>query len=763
MLAIYSITLFVSAILLFTLEPMVGKMLLPKCGGTPAVWNTCMVFYQVVLLLGYAYAHVSTSLLKVRRQAAFHLAVLVLPLLVLPIAFRANAVPPSEQNPSLWLLAQLTLVVGLPFFAVSTTAPLLQRWFVNTGHEGSSDPYFLYSTSNAGSLLALVSYPFLIEPLIGLATQAYVWTACYAILIGLIACCAAAMWMACRKRAGEASVAPDNTSCPSERLGDDQAPAAGRPISLRRRLSWIMLALIPSSLMLGVTTHISTDIAAVPLLWIIPLVLYLLSFVIVFARRPLVPHWLMISAMPYAVLLMPLLAFRHTMKFWITIPVHLLTFFIVAMVCHGELARTRPEAKRLTEFYLWMSLGGVLGGMFNSLLAPQIFTYVVEYPLMLVAACFFRPAGQSGEKRGEFDFRDGLWITGLAAAALVMIELTSRILAPGGFVAEYTRRYENLDTVLGCVLVYGVPAIMCFSFRGRRVRFALGTAVLFVAVGLYTNGQSGDILFAVRDFYGVNRVCVLKGRDKCDRYHALVNGNIIHGLQEMYPTPKCRPIGYYYSNGPLCDVTYAFDQSKPNRRVGIIGLGTGSIAAFASPGQHFTFYEIDPAVIRIASDDCFFTFLKECKGKCEVVPGDARIRLADAPDGQYDTIILDAFSSDSIPMHLLTREALQLYCSKLKDDGILVLHVTNRYLNLEPVLAVLAEKNNLVCLSRSDYELTEEEKLDYKYPARYMVMARHKADLGNLNENPKWSRPEILAGVHEWTDDYTNILSVLYW
>ena len=495
MLALYSFTLFISAILLFSLEPMVGKMLLPKCGGTPAVWNTCMVFYQVVLLLGYAYAHLSTSFLGVRRQAAIHIAILVLPLLVLPVVFSAHAVPPLQQNPSLWLLAQLTLVVGLPFFVVSTTAPLLQRWFVNTGHEGSNDPYFLYSTSNAGSLLALLSYPFLIEPLMGLVTQSYVWAAGYAILIVLIVCCAAGMWIAFRKESRRQPAQQDDLSRLLEHRCNDSVSATGQAVTLKRRLSWIMLALIPSSLMLGVTTYISTDIASAPLLWVIPLLLYLLSFVIVFARKPLLPHRLMIAAMPYAVLMMPLLAFRNTMKFWITIPIHLLAFFIVAMVCHGELARDRPEAKRLTEFYLWMSLGGVLGGMLNSLVAPQIFTYVLEYPLMLAAACFFRPAGLNGAKRTEFNLRDGLWIMGFIAMALIMVEFARRILSPESFVSEYTRRYENLDTVLACILVYGVPAIVCFSFRTRPIRFALGVAALFITVGLYTNAQIGRRYF----------------------------------------------------------------------------------------------------------------------------------------------------------------------------------------------------------------------------------------------------------------------------
>jgi len=744
MLVLYSFALFVSAVLLFSLEPMVGKMLLPRCGGTPAVWNTCMVFFQTVLLLGYAYSHWSTSFLGVRRQAIIHLAVIFLPLLVLPILFSTHANPPPNQDPSLWLLVQLTLVVGLPFFVISTTAPLLQRWFINTGHAGSSDPYFLYSTSNAGSLLALLSYPFLIEPCMGLLAQTYFWTAGYVLLILLIISCAAVMWIAYRP---DAHTQPGTQSDGQQSLksrDEDHISTSGPASVFGQRLEWVLLAFVPSSLMLGATTHITTDIASAPLLWVIPLVLYLLTFVIVFARKPIISHSLMIAAMPYAVLIMPLLVFGIPMKFWIIIPIHLATFFIVAMVCHGELARTRPGTSRLTEFYLWMSLGGVLGGMFNTLVAPQIFTSVAEYPLMLVAACFLRTPNKGLAKRTDFNLRDVMWLMGLIAVALAMIGITRCIEARHSFIVNS--------------LVYGAPAVICFGFRERPIRFALGIGVIFLTVTCHVSFQSGDIIFAERDFYGVNRIRVMR-----NRFNALINGNVIHGIQEMYPTPRGEPLGYYSRSGPLGDLACAFDQTKAKRHVAIIGLGTGSIAAYARPGQRFTFYEIDPTVIRIATDARLFTYLKECPGEYNVITGDARIRLADAPDGRFDTIILDAFSSDSIPMHLLTTEALQLYCRKLKADGVLVLHISNKYLNLEPVLATLAEKNNLVCLTSEDLNVTPEEEREGKLISRYMVMARHMNDLGRLPENSRWHKPAPPAGVHEWTDDYSNILSVLCW
>jgi SAM-dependent methyltransferase len=748
MLLLYSSAIFVSAVLLFSLEPMVGKMLLPQCGGAAAVWNACMVFYQGVLLLGYAYAHLTTRLLGARRQALLHAAVILLPFAVLPMIFTGRGGPPPFANPTLWLLAQLTVTVGLPFFVVSATAPLLQRWFYATGCPGARDPYFLYSTSNAGSLLALLSYPFLIEPQIGLVNQTHYWTAGYGLLALLILACAAALWLRGRKIADVENLIGDEEASNSRRLTaaeNDclQTPAAVSHLALfRQRLYWLCLAFIPSSLMLGATAHIATDIAAVPLLWIMPLVLYLLSFVIVFARRPPIPHGLMIAAMPIAVLLFPAFYSPFYVKFWIAVPAHLLTFFIVAMVCHGELARSRPDARRLTEFYLWMSVGGVLGGMFNALAAPLLFTWVVEYPLILAAACFFKPAVRDRVKRTEFNRWDVAWLLGLIAAALIMAELSK------------CPKVQNHYWIAG--ILYAGPAIFCWCFRNRPLRFALGVSALLLIVFYCVVAQFGNVLLAKRNFYGVKRI-----RRDAD-FHCLINGNINHGIQRMHPQPSSEPLGYYHRKGPLGDLACALDQSKPKRRVAVIGLGTGAIAAYARPGQHYTFFEIDPDVIQIARNPRLFTYLRDCRGECDIIEGDARLRIAEAQDNQFDTIILDAFSSDSIPLHLLTREALQLYCRKLKSDGVLVLHISNRYLDLEPVLAALAQNNRLVCFAR-DAGVSDEEDRNGHYGSHYLVMARRERDLGGLPKKSEWKHPVAPAGLRPWTDDYSNILSALEW
>src|SRR5262245_44359022 len=361
---------------MFVVQPMVGKMILPSLGGSPAVWNTCMVFFQAVLLAGYAYAHGTTARLGVRRQAALHLGLLLLPLLALPVAVAADGGPPSDTHPVPWPLALLTLSVGLPFFLVSTSAPLLQKWFAGTGHPAARDPYFLYAASNLGSMLALLGYPILVEPYWPLAEQGVGWAWGYGALVVLTAFCALLLW---RAPAAAAADAPAD--------GPD-----GPPPGWGQTLRWLALALVPSSLMLSVTTYVTTDIASIPLLWVAPLAIYLLTFILVFARRPLLPHRLVVAVAPVAVVLLAaVILCRVTEPVWLLLPLHLLGLFVVALVCHGALAQERPPARYLTGFFLWMSLGGVLGGLFNALVAPQVFSGVAEYPLVLVAACLLLP------------------------------------------------------------------------------------------------------------------------------------------------------------------------------------------------------------------------------------------------------------------------------------------------------------------------------------------------------------------------------------
>ncbi|HUU85739.1 MAG TPA: fused MFS/spermidine synthase [Phycisphaerae bacterium] len=737
----FTATLFVSALLLFLVQPMVGKMILPMFGGTPAVWNTCMVFFQAVLLAGYAYAHVTTVWLGVRRQAVIHLVLLLIPLAALPIAAASGPAPPAAANPAPWLLWRLLLTVGLPFFVVSTSGPLLQRWFAGTAHPSAGDPYFLYAASNAGSLLALLAYPLLIEPAFPLDAQAQVWTAGYVVLIVMAAGCAAAVWRTC---------SPALATTPRRPTG--VAATVGIPHTalavptLRRRAHWVVLAFVPSSLMLGVTAHITTDLAAVPLLWVIPLALYLLTFVLVFAKRPPIPLAVNVRLLPFVMLPLALLTFLELRAAgWLLVPLHLFVFFVAAMVCHGRLAGSRPSAGHLTEFYLWMSVGGVLGGLFNAIIAPLIFATVVEYPLVMVLACMMMPRRGTAPDTARTKRLDvALPIALAVVAGAIMVGLQTAGITQG---------------VFGRLFAFGVPAIICFSFKDRPLRFGLGFGVLLLTVSYYAGLEKGHRLHVERNFFGTKRVEVAAG----GRLRVLVHGRTKHGIQSTDPARSDEPLAYYHRTGPVGDVFDGLSESRPTARVAIIGLGVGAIAAYAEPDQHFTFYEIDPGVARIAADTRYFTFLAHCRAPCDVVLGDGRLTLGDAPDRQYDLIILDAFSSDAIPTHLLTREAVELYLEKLADDGLLVFHISNRYLGLEPILGNLAREMDLVCAARADLAVRQDEQAEGKLPSHYAALARTAEDLGNLLDHPLWKRVPPDPNAPVWTDQYSNILGLFRW
>jgi spermidine synthase len=781
LLLFYALTLFVSAGLLFLIEPMFAKMVLPLLGGTPAVWNTCMVFFQAALLAGYAYSHAATARLGVRRQAAFHFVLLLLPLAVLPIAVPKDWTPWREANPLPWLLLLLTVAVGLPFFVVATAGPLLQKWFAGTGHPAARDPYFLYSASNLGSMLALLAYPVLLEPNLRLKEQSQLWSAGYLLLIVLTAGCSILLWRS-RQAAGSGHKEKEFRSQKSEGRGQKsqirgRKAEGGEPAvtslpivhySLATTLRWVILAFVPSSLMLSVTTYLTTDIAAIPLLWIIPLAIYLLSFILVFARRPPVPQFLMVRLMPLLILLLTLVMLSvATEPVWLLIPIHLLTFFVVAMVCHGELARLRPPAGYLTQFYLWLAVGGVLGGLFNALVAPLVFNAIIEYPLVLVLACHLRPRlipEEEGERKpgkgknqvtvpsssAASSFSRFPWSRDLAFAVGLGLMTAGLVLGVQAFGWEHGPKSVGL--------MFGLPAALCYTFLDRPVRFGLGIGALFLAGALY-QGVYGGTIDRERSFFGVHRITL----DTTGTQHLLVHGNTVHGRQIMLPEPVDEPLTYYHRSGPIGQVFTALSGPAAKAEVAIVGLGAGSLAAYGETGQHFTYYEIDPTVKRIAEDPRYFTFLRDCKANVTVVLGDARLTLRDALDRQYGLIVMDAFSSDAIPLHLLTREALAMYASKLADDGVLAFHVSNRYLVLQPILADLAHDAHLLCWGQNDVELTEDEKRLGKSPSQWVLMAHKRADLGKLARDARWVQLAARPGVPVWTDDFSNLFSVFKW
>jgi hypothetical protein len=647
---------------------MVAKMVLPLLGGVPAVWTTSILFFQAALLAGYAYAHFALGRLGSRRQAVVQLGLVLVPLVALPIGLPHGWKPPVGTDPIPWLLAVLVLTAGLPMFVVSSTGPVIQRWYASTPHRRARDPYFLFAASNLGSLLGLLIYPAVLERTLSLRDQSHVWTIGYAALIALTVACAAALWRS-----------TDGVGARADRAA---------PIPWDRRARWVVLAFVPSSLMLGVTAQITSQIAPIPLFWVIGLALYLLTLIVAFARRDPMPSRWLVRVLPLLVLAVVFFAFlRPTYSPWILV-LDLATFVVAAYICHGQLAADRPGTRHLTDFYLWLSVGGALGGVFNGLIAPLVFSRLAEYPLALFLACFMRPE----------------W------------------LRPGRF----TSRPRGL-------------ALLAF--------------VSLVLAALVTTAGQANVLLADRSFYGVYTV---KSLDiSGGRYHALVDGNTLHGLQSLDPGRAGLPLLYFYRGAPISQAFGALRRRHPVARIGVVGLGAGSLGCYARPGDRWTFFELDPDIDRIAHDAKLFTLLPRCDPHARVVLGDGRLNVAAEPDHSFELLVLDAFNSESVPVHLLTREAVAIYEHKLTSDGLLVFNVTNHFLDLHTVLANLAANAGLMAFERDDLNAG---RRDGHAPSRWVVLARTSPGLG-----PGWHRLRPDPSKRLWTDQYSNVLSVLRW
>jgi hypothetical protein len=682
------------------------------------VWNTCVLFFQILLLGGYAYAHGVTTWLGSRRSRAAYVVLLVLPFLTLPFAIGPAAQPRGDGNPTVWLLLTLLRSIGLPFFALAATAPILQRWFAGTDHPFAKDPYFLYAASNLGSLLALMMYPLLIEPMLPLRVQNHVWAIGYGVFV-LAACLAvAAGWRHRTRHAGS----------PEQPVRRGEATVAAA-LTWQRRATWIALAFIPSSLMLGVTTYFSTDIAPVPLLWIAPLALYLLTFVAAFSTRSGSLRSIADRCLPFLVLPLAVLmtAGGALSSLTLAIPLHLAAFTVAAVVCHGRLAADRPTPVHLTEFYFWIAFGGMLGGVFNTLAAPLLFSRVLEYPLVLVLALAARRSQrlESGSSWSLGDLAVPMGVGALSAGFMVSVH-------PGG------------DGTQLFVAGLGLPALLAFTQSRSPIRFAASVASMLVAGSLAANAQ-GQALFVSRTFFGVYRVVA----DPENRYHSLFHGTTLHGTQAVEPSRQREPMTYYVRAGPIGQAFAGLPAVAVSHDIAVVGLGIGGLVSYRMPGQQWTFYEIDPEVERIARTDAYFTYLRSCGADCRVVLGDARLSLTRAPVHTYGLIVLDAFSSDAIPIHLMTSEALALYLSRLAPGGALAFHISNRHLMLAPVLARLALSHGLAF------------RLQQSWSSEWMVMARNASDLGSLAIDARWIIPAIPPSTPLWTDDFSNILSVL--
>src|SRR2546421_3509981 len=623
---LFAVTLFLSALLLFWVQPVAGKMFLPFWGGRPAVWNPCMLFFQGMLLAGYAYVLASTRWLSSRAQVVLHGALLVAAALSLPVAIGeatanfANA----AGNPAAWLLKTLLLTTGPTFFVLSASAPLLQKWFSRTRSTAASDPYFLYAASNAGSLVALLAFPLLLEPSLTLGQQSRAWSLAYLALVALVLACAA---VALRTRAhARDEMTHDDTQGATDRR--TTAEVSSGALSFRRRLRWALLAFVPSSLVLGVTTYITTDVVAVPLLWVVPLSLYLLSFVMVFARRTLLSRRLMARVLPGAAVLLALVYLSGaTQPAWFLILFHLLFLFAAAMVCHGQLADDRPDARHLAEFYLWLSLGGALGGLFNAVLAPLLFNSVVEYPLAILLASYLRPPfrrargqllglrlGARGGGAGKIEDESGAVMDESGAVEDepradwldVLLPLCVGVLAA---VLALVVPHLEMKTVERVAVSLGVPLFLLnYFFAPRPLRFAVGLGACMLASAVFS-ASSGKTLSAERNFFGTVRVI----EESSGGAHWLRHGSTLHGRQFTDPARACEPLSYYHREGPLGSIFAAFNSKQDAaQRVAVVGLGAGTSAAYSRAGQAWTFYEIDPAGVRVAREPKLFTYLSSC-------------------------------------------------------------------------------------------------------------------------------------------------------
>ncbi len=740
LLALFTATTFISSFLLFFIQPMFAKMALPLLGGAPSVWAVALLFFQGALLAGYAYAHLLVRHAPASSTGYIHLAVSALAFLSLPIAIPEGWTAPPLQDPYVWQLGLFTVAIGLPFVAVSANAPLLQAWFARVGHKDSADPYFLYAASNVGSLLALLGYPFLFEPALGLKALAGWWTLGFAVLALAIAACFLAVRAA-------AAAAPDDARpiLPSAHAFN-AAPRLGPPPGWRARAGWLGLAFVPSGLLTAFTTHVATDIASAPLIWVIPLALYLATFVIVFRERALIPRPVLLTLHAVAVVLALLQLAQTEKETWFYAAGFGAAAFVTAtLVAHRTLYESRPRASDLTEFYLWMSAGGVLGGIFAALVAPQIFAEVFEYPLLLALSFACRP--------GALDLRDEsrrslALLIALAAAAAALIHWGPAL------ASAFQIDFRGWGSTAAIAALLALVALLAWR---RPPHMLIAAMALYMAVVVLPSGvHRGN---AERSYFGVYRV--IQSAD--GEFNVLQHGTTLHGAQRIRDkrgrlVADLQPATYYHARGPMGSAVRLTSMLAAAARVepsfGVVGLGAGSLACHASAGERWTFFEIDPVVVSIANSTKF-TYLANCLPDARIVLGDARLTLAAEPDESFDLLIVDAFSSDAVPVHLMTAEALRVYASKVKPEGAVVLHISNRYLDLEQVLAAtFPTLDGLYALTIADpakddgYAVTS---------STVVVFGKSRAAVERFRIIPG-ARDLPAPKLRPWTDDFSDVL-----
>lgn len=680
--AAYGATIFLSAFLLFQVQPIIGKMILPWYGGSASVWTTCLLFFQSMLLLGYLYTHFLISAIPHRAQSYLHIALLLLAMVSLPITPSAAWKPSGNSDPSIHLLGVLGLSVGLPYFVLSTTGPLVQVWFAR--ESPGVLPYRLFALSNLGSMIGLLGYPFAIEPVSSASAQSTVWSTGFT---GFATLCAFLAW-----RATKRAVA----SRPAD--ARPVAPSSTKPITLA---TWLLLAACPSLLLVSLTSHLTRDVAPIPLLWVVPLAVYLLSFIISFDHRRWYKRAVFIPLFVAAAALFAYLAAADNEVLSINLGVfaYLLAFFVFAMVCHGELVRLAPPANQITVFYLVVAAGGTLGGLFVAVIAPQVFSADYEFPIGVV----------------------------LTTVVAFLVWGSDPALAE-------RRRAARLRTI---ILLAGLGVAASSGFVFAKVEF----------------DKLHDTLLASRNFYGslrVDREGVAE-----DSTLSLMHGVIVHGSQFAAADRRRSPTTYYGESSGIGLTLSYFRKQHGALRVGVIGLGAGTLACYGRGGDRYRFYEINPTVVNIAQS--YFSYLHDTPAEVDMVTGDARISLEREPAQHFDVLVVDAFSGDSIPMHLLTREAMREYFRHLSPTGVLAIHASNQYLNLAPVVRLAAESFGKKALIVSNDE-DEDKGVE---ASDWILVTTNQRFLEAATIKEASATIKVPPGAQAWTDDFSSVVPIL--
>ncbi|HAE40347.1 MAG TPA: hypothetical protein DCG57_17190 [Candidatus Riflebacteria bacterium] len=748
--AIFSLSIFVGSFLLFLIQPMVGKLLLPAMGGAPAVWITCMLFFQLMLLGGYLYAEKALRYLGSQRQSTLHILLMTGGFILLPLNIDISAAGSAVNNPVTWLMIRLSASIGFLFFMISANAPLLQRYYSQAGQTDSHDPYFLYAASNTGSLLALLAYPLLIEPFMTLTVQRQLWSALYVLQTCLVTICCLVFWQTGQRRQ------PQNIS-------DSVIPAAAQSqATWRQSLFWCLMGFVPCSAMLAVTTHISTDIASLPLLWVIPLSLYLISFILVFARSP---RWREIRwenyMYPTALMAMIMYYLGLVERMWLTIPLHLLAMFLVCMYFHGRLANDRPAPVLLNSFYVWMSVGGVVGGLFNSILAPMLLATQAEYLLTLIVAVIL--ASVMSRKLAVQDFS-------LARKCVIYALFLLAMVAMAWLDEGNMKRFAQQGGIF--LVPLGLLFIDAF-FRMQKLVWV--PLVILLAAGPFVQmKKTSDVVFTARSFFGVLKVARVTNQGKendrdlavsglTDIFYTLQHGTTMHGIERRITSMRrAFPLAYYSRESPIGAAFRAGLVERRFRQVGVVGLGVGTLAWYGRPWQHFDFFEIDPKVVEIAEDAKLFTYLAKSKASWKNHVGDARVVLQGIPDHKYDLLVLDAYSSDAIPLHLMTIEAFRLYQSKTRPDGLMLFHVSNNYFDLAPVIKRICDELGLYCLISRDITTRYSLRYDWYdfaqiFNSQWVAVASDPSAFAAIKRYQRWEEIVVERACSLWTDDYANL------